>query len=792
MDNSCLGEERDIQCEPIKISHEEYSHCFESLFSDIISIYESKNNYNELPSYLNYMILKDNPILTKFFMQKIKQQTFDDFDSDTQSNPDKSYIESISSICKEFNSLFLYYSNYSIGVLNKYQLMYFYQINKKCDVLSGYHPRPEDMMIYFDQGNEKISMDEFNRKVLVCLASIECDSFPVFALNFDYMRCLTTVIQNRINEYKNKTDKIAYFIQLLSERKKMFIPKQKDENDLFKYHFAINNMKIIKKKDHSKIIKGSKFYHVKKTDQYIRNKSKSKSRDKDHNQHISHSSGHITQSHHNINNDFSQKRNKCYKSYSNKDKERPKSCNSPHHFNVSTNDANIIIVKPNEQFTLANNDDKLSIEETNTSILNKQGAKTPKSPSNNYYPSSKNGSDIIKQIKKENRVNNLIKRYMKYHNGFVTLDIMTRLAPMKIFITRVLLKVIKLKMPYLISAIQSYQFNEIRRQFLYDLWSNNQKYILVKHHLLLSLKRKIMKMLKQNRNISIHLKRGYYGMLLSKAIFALKQHKTNSRSQKQRYRRVTYYYYSKLIKKVWLIIKFHHHLYLQNTQKAKTLISNNDYPEGKYLNQYQDENNNDSEYAKVFNFFHKEDSENKCTDHISIDKGLSNNYYEGSSKGLSYTAFDQKKQIIEEGENEAEDNRYNNTNSIDNSNSMNQVNFLIDHLEERLNSITKANKSKPKRKREIEREKNVNDNSIKSTNIPKGRNNQSKKIAKESNETCPYCVSGIEHDKCVGQTNNTEYKLNTLLLNSSNAKTLLLGAPNFIRNTSTFIHKKLK
>jgi len=46
---------------------------YEKLFFEIIKSYTIKKNYNELPLYLNFLILNSNPILKKFFIQKVKE-----------------------------------------------------------------------------------------------------------------------------------------------------------------------------------------------------------------------------------------------------------------------------------------------------------------------------------------------------------------------------------------------------------------------------------------------------------------------------------------------------------------------------------------------------------------------------------------------------------------------------------------------------------------------------------------------------------------------------------------------
>ncbi len=65
---------------------------YEKLFFEIIKSYTLKKNYNELPSYLNFLILNSNPILKKFFMQKVREcKEFHNYIRECN-NSDKKYL----------------------------------------------------------------------------------------------------------------------------------------------------------------------------------------------------------------------------------------------------------------------------------------------------------------------------------------------------------------------------------------------------------------------------------------------------------------------------------------------------------------------------------------------------------------------------------------------------------------------------------------------------------------------------------------------------------------------------
>jgi len=122
------------------------SQVYEKLFKNIIKNYKEKKNHMELPFYLNYLVLKSNNSLERFFIQKVIES--ENYDGE------KNSYEIIYYICKNFEKLFSKYTNYGAETLNKLQFMHFYFIiPPQAKVNSKYQP------IY-----EKLDADEIGFK----------------------------------------------------------------------------------------------------------------------------------------------------------------------------------------------------------------------------------------------------------------------------------------------------------------------------------------------------------------------------------------------------------------------------------------------------------------------------------------------------------------------------------------------------------------------------------------------------------------------------------------------------
>ncbi len=93
---------------------------YEKLFKNILYNYKEKKNHMELPFYLNYLVLKSNIALERFFCQKVVER--ENYEGE------KTSYEIINYICKNFEKLFVKYTNYGNETLSKLQLIHFYSI----------------------------------------------------------------------------------------------------------------------------------------------------------------------------------------------------------------------------------------------------------------------------------------------------------------------------------------------------------------------------------------------------------------------------------------------------------------------------------------------------------------------------------------------------------------------------------------------------------------------------------------------------------------------------------------
>lgn len=109
------------------------SQVYERLFSDLINSYTVKKNYTELPMYLNYLILKSHPLFEKFFFSKVVENG--DYSGE------KSPPEILKYICKNFDRLFVKYTNYGLETLIKLQMTHFYYLQPPiAKIHSDYKP----------------------------------------------------------------------------------------------------------------------------------------------------------------------------------------------------------------------------------------------------------------------------------------------------------------------------------------------------------------------------------------------------------------------------------------------------------------------------------------------------------------------------------------------------------------------------------------------------------------------------------------------------------------------------
>jgi hypothetical protein len=102
-------------------------------------IYSIKKNYNELPAYLNYMVLKSNPFFEKFFYTTVKNNELNKIKLEDGDKP--SHHDIIKYICKNLDRLFDKYTNYGCKVLIKLQIIQFYKLQPpQATILSPYFP----------------------------------------------------------------------------------------------------------------------------------------------------------------------------------------------------------------------------------------------------------------------------------------------------------------------------------------------------------------------------------------------------------------------------------------------------------------------------------------------------------------------------------------------------------------------------------------------------------------------------------------------------------------------------
>ena len=124
---------------------------YENLFSDIIKHFCLKKNYNELPAYLNYMIIKSNPFLEKFFLITVKNQ------ENILKEEMPTHYDILKYMCKNFDKLFEKYSNYGTNILIKLQMIQFYNLQPpQAKILPDFYPLVENSQYEIKRTNDKI------------------------------------------------------------------------------------------------------------------------------------------------------------------------------------------------------------------------------------------------------------------------------------------------------------------------------------------------------------------------------------------------------------------------------------------------------------------------------------------------------------------------------------------------------------------------------------------------------------------------------------------------------------
>lgn len=138
---------------------------YEKLFYEIIKSYTSKKNYQELPFYLNYLILKSNAKIEKFFIKKAKE--IEGINRIINQNDSNSEFEYVKYICRNLDKMFEKYTNYGSDMLNKLQLIQFFHIQPvQAKIMSDYQPVLEnfekfDLVRVDDRSNREDIIQNF-------------------------------------------------------------------------------------------------------------------------------------------------------------------------------------------------------------------------------------------------------------------------------------------------------------------------------------------------------------------------------------------------------------------------------------------------------------------------------------------------------------------------------------------------------------------------------------------------------------------------------------------------------
>ena len=270
---------------------------YRNLFESILKNFIIKSNYNSLPCYLNYLVIKSNKDFESFILTNLKSdKKYFDYLNVSKLSEEKLLIYA----CKNLDKLFLRYTNRSSNLLLKLQMMQFFKLdpshssitgngftvqnNKKSKIIKNESNEirhfcnpfsvrlnqstdifPSKEKTYFN----KISFDEHNNNIdyefdtdllnlrlneiqsnskysgqkniadiIINVDSLEvacdkffnnfgCLEFPVFVLNFDYMRALTSVLQDKVMLYVECFDEIKKINEELTELHNKLNPNKK-------------------------------------------------------------------------------------------------------------------------------------------------------------------------------------------------------------------------------------------------------------------------------------------------------------------------------------------------------------------------------------------------------------------------------------------------------------------------------------------------------------------------------------------------------------------------------------
>lgn len=289
------------------------SSIWKDLFSLIIKKYIIKSNYNSLPTFLNYLILKSNKDLEMFIVESIKSDTkYFDYSAIIKMNDTDLYFY----IAKNLDKLFIKYTNRGADLFIKLQLMQFYlldpanahlnslmtnekkisninsktkliiennnelrhvdspfgvRLNKGCDIFPNRDKSntkitfvESDHNLEYDYNvellNIKLSVISSNKEFTgkkntsefilnVDALEVEVDKFlynfpilefPIFSLNFDYMRILTSVLQDKIKEYVECFEEVGKVFDEIEKLGSEYINKYKSGDYSGKFNTTVN------------------------------------------------------------------------------------------------------------------------------------------------------------------------------------------------------------------------------------------------------------------------------------------------------------------------------------------------------------------------------------------------------------------------------------------------------------------------------------------------------------------------------------------------------------------------
>ena len=187
--------------EEFQLSQNEKRKIYEKVFDEMMWTYESKNNHSELPSYLNYLIVKSNPELENFLVSKCQLE-----------NRQLNNLDIISYLSKNLGRMLTEYTNCPKEMFTKFQLMMFYKMSNDDNELC----QAQDTISVRDS----IDLTEMIKNTCIFLNNFDPESFPIFALNFDYMRTLMNIIQSKIDSYIYEYSEIKQVFTQLFEFKR--------------------------------------------------------------------------------------------------------------------------------------------------------------------------------------------------------------------------------------------------------------------------------------------------------------------------------------------------------------------------------------------------------------------------------------------------------------------------------------------------------------------------------------------------------------------------------------------